>query len=65
MILMLGSEHLGLRSVLKRCATDFIYIAPGMPAEQYVFPATLLDSLNVSVSCGIFIKTLKEKMSTK
>lgn len=61
-MLILGSEHLGMRTSLKKVSTDFVYIAPGIPKEEYVFPMTLLDSLNVSVSCGIFMKILKNKI---
>lgn len=60
--MILGSEHLGMRAPLKKVATDFTYIATGIPEEEYVFPMTLLDSLNVSVSCGIFMKILKNKL---
>jgi len=51
-----------MRAPLKKVATDFTYIATGIPEEEYVFPMTLLDSLNVSVSCGIFMKILKNKL---
>lgn len=61
-MILLGSESLGLKKALVNNSTDIVHIAPGIPEEEYKFPYTLLDSLNVSVSCGIVTKLVKEKL---
>ena len=62
MLVILGSEHAGISKSLIQNSTDIAYISSGFSPEMNKFPYTLLDSLNVSVSCGITIKIIKEKL---
>ncbi len=62
---MLGSEHKGLSKDLLKNSSEIAYISNGMAPEINKFPYTLLDSLNVSVSCGIAVKIIKEKLKQK
>jgi len=61
-LLILGSEHSGVSKPLIQNSTDIAYIGSGLSPELNKFPYTLLDSLNVSVSCGIAVKLIKEKL---
>lgn len=38
-----------------------LVIEPGIGVDKYVFPNSLVDSLNVGVSAGIIIQHLKQR----
>ena len=64
-ILIMGAEFEGIRKHILRLSTDLLYIKPGISEEDYKFPFTLIDSLNVSVSCGIMLHNIKNKLGVK
>ncbi len=61
----MGSEFEGVRKHILRTSSDLVYIKPGISEEDYKFPFTLVDSLNVSVSCGILLHNIKNKLGNK
>eukprot|EP01015_Nassula_variabilis_P028411 TRINITY_DN5936_c0_g1_i3.p2 TRINITY_DN5936_c0_g1~~TRINITY_DN5936_c0_g1_i3.p2 ORF type:complete len:179 (+),score=32.86 TRINITY_DN5936_c0_g1_i3:63-599(+) len=61
-ILVMGSEYEGIRKHILNTSNDLVYIRPGISEEDYKFPFTLVDSLNVSVSCGVLLSHIKNKL---
>ena len=62
-ILILGSEGLGVTSDLSNVATYNVFIPPMLNKEMVnKSPFNLIDSLNVGVSAGILINHIKSHL---
>jgi tRNA G18 (ribose-2'-O)-methylase SpoU len=62
-ILVLGSEGLGVTTDINNIATHNVYIPPMLNKEMVnKSPFNLIDSLNVGVSAGILICEIKGKL---
>ena len=59
MIVAFGSEGDGISHDLGVVCENSLIIEPGIGKDKYVFPKSLVDSLNVSVSAGIILQHLK------
>lgn len=56
-----GSEGNGISHEMGMVCDNSLIIEPGIGKENYVFPKSLVDSLNVSVSAGIILQHLKQR----
>jgi len=61
-VVIFGSEGRGISSYLKRSATHRLSIRSGYLSEEFVYPVSLVDSLNVSVSAGIILNHFKKRI---
>lgn len=61
-IVSLGSEGFGVSDELSIVCDKSLVIEPMIAENEYVFPKTLVDSLNVSVATGIILNEIKSKM---
>lgn len=58
-----GSEGSGVSHDFSIVCENSLVISPGVGKENYRFPKTLVDSLNVSVSAGIILQFLKQQLN--
>jgi len=56
-----GSEGNGISGEMSIVCDKSLIIEPGVGKENFVFPKSLVDSLNVSVSAGIIIQHLRQR----
>lgn len=57
-LLVLGSEGEGINSKLAKVCQENVYIGKSTLDKELIFPYTLIDSLNVSVSSGVLLDRL-------
>ncbi len=56
----MGSEGKGVSADLVSVCDFSIFIESGMSKTDYVFPNTMVDSLNVSVATALILQKLRE-----
>jgi tRNA G18 (ribose-2'-O)-methylase SpoU len=56
----MGSEGKGVSTDLMSICDFSVFIESGMRKTDYVFPNTMVDSLNVSVATALIVQRLRE-----